>query len=381
MSRRVLVTVALVLAATAATAHAIIGGRPASRPYPYMVSLQDGGDHFCGGSLVRPEWVLTAAHCIEGTDDSDLAKMRAVIGKVKLSSGDGTEHEFDRYVVHEGYDGSPSGGDDIALMHMTTPSDAPLVKIAGPEHKSLWEPEDMVRVIGWGTSFYQVGPSPDELQELDIPVVSDADCTESYPEYDPKEMVCAGEQTGTKDSCQGDSGGPLLAGDMAGDPVQIGTVSYGIGCGFPIFYGVYGRVGDDELRTWLEKNLPPAGSPAGTPPVAPTQPAAPAPSPATGAPASKTKLSFTPRAASARKLRKRRAITIVVRSSGPVTRVSGRLLRGGKTIGRARSAGAGKLVFRLRPAAVRAGTLRLKLRATDAAGRSVTRSGTVRVRR
>ena len=382
MPRRALALAVLLISVAAVSAEAIVGGRPASRPYPYMVSLQDGGDHFCGGSLIRSDWVLTAAHCIEGTTEDQLAGMRAVIGRVKLpDKAVGSEHEVDRYVIHEGYDGDPAGGDDIAILHLTTPSAAPLTKIAGPADAPLWEPGDPARVVGWGTSFYQVGPAPDELQEVDIPIVGGEECAESYPEYDEKSMVCAGEQTGTKDSCQGDSGGPLLAGDFNGEPVQVGTVSYGIGCGFPIFYGVYGRVGGDALRAWLEKNLPPAGAPAGSAPVAPTQPSAPAAAPAPASGPAAARLSFGKNLGSARKLRRRRAIGVVVRSSAPVTRVLGTLKRGKKTIGRARAARAGKLVFRLRRRAIRPGKLRLTVRATDASGRSVTRSAAVRVRR
>jgi secreted trypsin-like serine protease len=381
---RALLLAVLVLAAAAASADAIIGGRPASRPYPYMVSLQDGGDHFCGGSLVRPDWVLTAAHCIEGTTESQLSNMRAVIGRVDLSTQDGVEHEVDRYVVHEGYTGDVSDGDDIAILHLSTPSAQPPVKVAAPADAPLWEPGDTARVIGWGTSFFLVGPAPDDLYEVDVPIVSDDDCESAYPEYDPEEMVCAGEGTGTKDSCQGDSGGPLLAGDMSGDPVQVGTVSYGIGCGFPVFYGVYGRVGDETLRAWLDRNLPPLGSPAGTAPTAPTpagQAGAPAPSGSGAAPAPATRLTLPKVLGSARKLRRRGAIVVRVRSSAPVTRLSATLERGGRAIGRATAASAGKLTFRVRKPAIRAGRLRLSVRATDASERPVSRTVTVRVRR
>lgn len=389
---RVLLLAVLVLAAAAASADAIIGGRPASRPYPYMVSLQDGGDHFCGGSLVRPDWVLTAAHCIEGTTESQLSNMRAVIGRVDLSTQDGVEHEVDRFLIHEEYDGDPGGGADIALLHLASPSTQPLVTLAGPEHRALWEAGDPARVIGWGTSFFLVGPAPDDLYEVDVPIVSDGDCESAYPEYDPEEMVCAGEDTGTRDSCQGDSGGPLLAGDMSGEPVQVGTVSYGIGCGFPVFYGVYGRVGEGKLRAWLDRNLPPAGTPAGTAPTAPTQTGQPAPAPAPGAPGAAPAAPGEPAHAaatltlpktlgSARRLRRRGTITIRVRSSAPITRVLAALERSGRTIARARAARAGKLTFRLRRSAIRAGKLRLSVRATDREGRPVARTVTVRLRR
>ncbi len=68
---------------------------------------------------------------------------------------------------------------------------------------------------------------------------------------DAATMVCAGELHGTKDSCQGDSGGPLMVPDATGALVQMGVVSWGFGCGYPTQYGVYSRIGDTALNSWV----------------------------------------------------------------------------------------------------------------------------------
>src|SRR5688572_7603892 len=86
--------------AAAAPAQAIIGGRPATEPYPFQVALADANGQFCGGSLVRPDRVLTAAHCVEG---EDAEKLHVILGRHKLSSSEGEEIQVAEIRVHEKY--------------------------------------------------------------------------------------------------------------------------------------------------------------------------------------------------------------------------------------------------------------------------------------
>jgi secreted trypsin-like serine protease len=100
-----------------------------------------------------------------------------------------------------------------------------------------------------------------------VPMVSDERCASytygqgdlsdfTFGEFDPETMVCAGNDTGGADSCSGDSGGPLVVPDAAGALVQVGVVSWGFGCAYPFNYGVYSRIGDDPLFSWIQGHLP-----------------------------------------------------------------------------------------------------------------------------
>jgi secreted trypsin-like serine protease len=258
MPVRRLSIVALILAAFSAVPSAdaeIVGGRPATRDYPFMASLQraPSGSHRCGASLVHASWVLTAAHCVSGLEAEDLQIM---IGSQKQSQP-GDVIPLAEIRIHPEYTG---GGYDVALLRLARPATQTPTRIASLSEQGLWAPGETATALGWGRNQYIVGSSPDQLHEVEVPVVSDADCARSYTGqgFDPTTEVCAGELTGGRDTCQGDSGGPLMVPDAQGQFIVFGTTSWGLGCAFPVFYGVYGEAGGPVLQPWLESQLPAA---------------------------------------------------------------------------------------------------------------------------
>ncbi len=228
----------------------IVGGSEAPRGIaPWQVSLQRNVAgrwfHFCGGSLIHPSWVLTAAHCI---DDNNAGAVSVVHGSQTLSSG-GERRSVERLIPHEGYVNA-ARGDDIGLIRLSAPFPAARSQMVQLQSRQLEAnfgfPGACSVVTGWGGTESRGLPAvrslPDRLRAVDLPIVDNAACAESYPGRITEGQVCAGYEQGTRDSCQGDSGGPLV---VPGGPTgwtQIGVVSWGEGCARPKRYGVYTRV-------------------------------------------------------------------------------------------------------------------------------------------
>ncbi|GGS16907.1 trypsin-like serine protease [Actinokineospora fastidiosa] len=172
-----------------AVAPMIIGGRPASQVYSFMVSLQSSGGHTCGGSLITSQWVVTARHCVGSL-------VRARVGTTTWSSG-GT------LVGIASQHHTPSDGKDIALVKLAQPvtqAPIPISASAGPTGT-------VTRLIGWGQTCPTrgCGGPPSTLQEIDVKVLASG-CTAGY---DPAKELCLGDRQGTG-ACYGDSGGPAV---------------------------------------------------------------------------------------------------------------------------------------------------------------------------
>ena len=207
----------------------IVGGWEVDPPcpnckYDFMVSIQGTGGwggHFCGGSLVREDWVITAAHCVEGESPGQL---RIKIGLHNVNGTTGSETRYvDQIIVHPQYSGW-SLDNDYAILHLTQPSSFEPIQLITDEDND--DEPVMSTVMGWG-AIYSGGPSSDVLLEVDVPI--DDDCG-NYSNSDiTNNMICAGDSNGGEDSCQGDSGGPLIMTNDEGEYELIGVVSWGYG--------------------------------------------------------------------------------------------------------------------------------------------------------
>uniref|UniRef100_A0A4W3HM54 Si:dkey-33m11.7 n=1 Tax=Callorhinchus milii TaxID=7868 RepID=A0A4W3HM54_CALMI len=207
----------------------IIGGYSVSHhSVKYQVSLQRrGGFHYCGGSLIRRRWVLTAAHC-----RIRAAHMQIVVGEHSLFRREGTEQVFYplKLISHPQYNLTTKNGDIM------------LIKVSAVTHGL---PE--LLLSGWGLTNSKGGRLPAQLRAVRVPIVDTSWCngSQSYSGKLTRNMICAGFWSGGKDACRGDSGGPLICQGRL-----YGVVSWGNNCAEIHYPGVYTAVA--KFRKWID---------------------------------------------------------------------------------------------------------------------------------
>jgi trypsin len=227
----------------------IVGGIEASiGEFPFIVSLRgSSGGHFCGGSLVKKDWVLTAAHCVRGGTVRQIA-----IGVHDQKDLKNAElHTPKRIIAHPTYNSGTLDW-DFALIQLNKESSFEPIDM-NTEDLQINGSTLMSTTAGWGATSEGSFSLPNLLQKVDVPLVTEKDCNQSYKNDITERMLCAGYPQGGKDSCQGDSGGPLVMKDDQNNTVLIGVVSWGEGCARPKKYGVYSKV--SAAQTWISQTI------------------------------------------------------------------------------------------------------------------------------
>ncbi|XP_029902085.1 ovochymase-1 [Myripristis murdjan] len=219
----------------------IIGGQEAwAHSWPWQVSLRFASMPACGGAIIAPQWIVTAAHCFRRYKKASFWTVLA--GKHDLDK----DRELGQQVVgvtriisHQGYN-TRTKDCDVALVKLQ----APLVFSEYIRPIDIWAtPLTAFRkctITGWGST-RENGPRVNRLQEVNVTTLSRDVCNQYYRGRILPSMFCAGEPGGGADACQGDSGGPLSC--FTGSRFELaGLVSWGVGCGRARKPGVYTKL-------------------------------------------------------------------------------------------------------------------------------------------
>lgn len=204
----------------------IVGGTlaPAGK-YPWFaVLLDEDGDDYCGASLIHPQVLLTAGHCIEDNFKQDQKGLGVIIGDVERDPNNAEKYRtIVKSLRHPDFN-NDDPNNDFGLLKLNRPVNS-ITPIALNSDASIPEDSETLTIMGFGMTREIFGNSPTQLREVNISVINHALCRTRYflsVAIEEETMFCAGELLGGKDSCNGDSGGPAIT----ANGVQVGVTRY-----------------------------------------------------------------------------------------------------------------------------------------------------------
>uniref|UniRef100_A0A4X1TFH1 Transmembrane protease serine 2 n=1 Tax=Sus scrofa TaxID=9823 RepID=A0A4X1TFH1_PIG len=233
----------------------IVGGSSAALgDWPWQVSLHVQGIHICGGSIITPDWIVTAAHCVEEplNNPKIWTAFAGILRQSFMFYGSG--YRVAKVISHPNYD-PKTKNNDIALMKLQTPMtfNDKVKPVCLPNPGMMLEPTQSCWISGWGAT-YEKGKTSEVLNAAMVRLIEPWSCNSKqvYNNLITPAMICAGYLQGSVDSCQGDSGGPLVT-LKSSIWWLIGDTSWGSGCAKAYRPGVYANV--TLFTDWIYRQM------------------------------------------------------------------------------------------------------------------------------
>ncbi|XP_051772387.1 plasminogen activator, urokinase a [Ctenopharyngodon idella] len=239
----------------------IIGGsRSAVESQPWIATIFKGNGFICGGTLIAPCWVLTAAHCFPSGNNTQKNRYSVILGKNAINeTNPDKEQEFkvSKLVVHEDFDYTTENyTHDIALLKIEGSNGQCAVRTKSVRTACLPPFQQMLpsgfycEIIGYGRHKKGGFEYSRHLKQAEVMLISQDACQHTYYREDEvnEYMLCAAGRDWEEDACQGDSGGPLVC-EVHNTMFLFGIISWGKECAEKSNPGVYTKV--TKYNHWI----------------------------------------------------------------------------------------------------------------------------------